>query len=111
MNTIKVNLHIQLPGRTLDNSGTNEVIKSVKLQDSKTQKYYYKNAFLRGTIPASQEVKWTQAQYLYMISNQACPDGFPQNLWKKASKNERINIQAEYFCKSVGGTSFTVEIL
>lgn len=111
MNTIKVNLHIQLPGRTLDNTGVNEEIKSVRLQDKKTQKYYYKNAFLRGTIPASQEVKWTQAQYLYMTSNQGCPDGFPQNLWKKASKNERIQIQAEYFCKSVGGTSFTVEIL
>lgn len=111
MNTIKVTIHIELPGRTLDNSGKNEVIRSVRLQDKKTQKYYYKNAFLRGTIPASQEVKWTQAQYLYMISNQACPDGFPQNLWKKASKQERINIQAEYFCKSVGSKSFTVEIL
>lgn len=111
MNTIKVTIHIEKPGRTLDNSGNNEVIKSVKLQDKKTQKYYYKNAFLRGTIPASQEVRWTQAQYLYMTSNQGCPDGFPQNLWKKASKQERIQIQAEYFCKSVGGISYTVEIL
>lgn len=111
MNTIKVNLHIELPGRTLDNSGNNEIIKSVRLQDKKTQKYYYKNAFLRGTIPASQEVKWTQAQYLYMVSDKGCPDGFPQNLWKKASKNERITIQAEYFTKSVGGTSFIIEVL
>lgn len=111
MNTIKINLHIELPGRTLDNSGKNEIIKSVRLQDKKTKKYYYKNAFLRGTIPASQEIKWTQAQYLYMVSDKACPDGFPQNLWKKASKRERINIQAEYFTKSVGGTSFVVEIL
>lgn len=111
MNTIKVNLHIELPGRTLDNSGNNEIIRSVRLQDGKTQKYYYKNAFLRGTIPASQEVKWTQAQYLYMVSEQGCPNGFPLNLWKKASKQERVNIQADYFCKSVGGTSFTVEIL
>lgn len=111
MNTIKINLHIELPGRTLDNTGNNEIIKSVKLQDKKTQKYYYKNAFLKGTIPASQEVKWTQAQYLYMISDKGCPESFPQNLWKKASKQERVNIQAEYFCKSVGGTSFTVEIL
>jgi hypothetical protein len=111
MNTIKINLHIELPGRTIDYSGNNEIIRSVRLQDSKTQKYYYKNAFLRGTIPASQEVKWTQAQYLYMVSDKGCPDGFPLSLWKKASKNERINIQAEYFTKSVGGTSFTVEIL
>ena len=111
MNTIKVTIHIELPGRTLDNSGRNEVIKSVRLQDKKTQKYYYKNAFLRGTIPASQEVKWTQSQYLYMISDQGCPNNFPLNLWKKASKQERINIQAEYFCKSVGGESFYVEIL
>lgn len=111
MNTIKVNLHIELPGRTLDNTGANEEIKSVKLQDKKTQKYYYKNAFLRGTIPASQEIKWTQAQYLYMTSAQGCPDGFSPQLWKKASKNERINIQAKYFCKSVGGTAYTVEVL
>jgi hypothetical protein len=111
MNTIKVTVHVELPGRTLDNSGNNEIIKSVRLQDKKTQKYYYKNAFLRGTIPASQEVKWTQAQYLYMVSDKGCPDGFPQNLWKKASKNERINIQAEYFTKSIGGTSFIVEVL
>jgi hypothetical protein len=111
MNTIKVTVHVELQGRTLDNSGNHEVIRSVRLQDKKTQKYYYKNAFLRGTIPASQEVKWTQSQYLYMVSDQGCPDGFPQNLWKKASKQERVNIQADYFCKSVGGTSFTVEIL
>jgi hypothetical protein len=111
MNTIKVTIHIELPGRTLDNSGNNEIIKSVRLQDSKTQKYYYKNAFLRGTIPASQEVKWTQSQYLYMVSDKGCPDGFPLSLWKKTSKNERIQIQAEYFCKSVGGNSFTVEVL
>jgi hypothetical protein len=111
MNTIKVTVHVELPGRTLDNSGNHEVVRSVRLQDKKTQKYYYKNAFLRGTIPASQEVKWTQSQYLYMVSDQACPNGFPQNLWKKASKQERVNIQADYFCKSVGGTSFTVEIL
>lgn len=111
MNTIKATVHIELPGRTLDNFGNNEIIKSVRLQDKKTQKYYYKNAFLRGTIPASQEVKWTQEQYLHMTSDRGCPDGFPLNLWKKASKNERINIQAEYFTKSVGGNSFIVEIL
>lgn len=111
MNTIKVTIHIELPGRTLDNSGRYGVVKSVRLQDKKTQKYYYKNAFLRSTIPASQEVKWTQSQYLYMISDQGCPNNFPLNLWKKASKQERINIQAEYFCKSVGGESFYVEIL
>lgn len=111
MNTIKINLHIELPGRTIDNTGKYSKVLTRRLQDKKTNKYYVAETTLRGTIPASQEVKWTQQQYLYMTSNQGCPEGFNQILWKKASKNERIQIQAEYFCKSVGGTSFYCEVL
>ena len=110
MNTIKVNLHIELPGRTIDNSGKHSSLLTKRLKD-KNGKYYTTTAELRGTIPASQEVKWTQLQYLYMTSKQGCPEGFDKFIWNKLNSKERIKIHAEYFCKQINGTSFTIEVL
>lgn len=56
MNTIKVNLHIELPGRTIDNTGKHSSILTKRLKD-KNGKYYTTTIELRETIPASQEVK------------------------------------------------------
>lgn len=111
MNTIKVNLHIELPGRTLDNSGKYTTKMQKRLKDTKSNKYYFAETELRNTIPASQEIKWTQSQYLYMTSKQGCPDDFNKFVWNKLTPKERIKIHAEYFCKSINGTSFQLEVL
>lgn len=110
MNTIKVNLHIELPGRILDNTGKHSSILTKRLKDN-NGKYYTTTIELKGTIPASQEVKWTQAQYLYMTSKQSCPEKFDRFVWNKLSPKERIKIHAEYFCKQVNGISFKLEVL
>lgn len=111
MNTIKVNLHIELPGRTLDNSGKYTTKMQKKLKDTKSNKYYFAEVELRNTIPASQEIKWTQSQYLYMISKQGYPEKFDKFLWNKLTPKERIRVHAGLFCKQVNGTSFQLEVL
>ena len=109
MNTIKVTVQFVLPGRTL--SSDNTELRSVKLQDPKTRKFYYKNVEIKSTKPASKEVKWILAQYKFMTSAQGKPTHIYTGKWAQMNKGERIRTYIEEMAQDMGALHFNFSIL
>lgn len=137
--SIKVNLSIVLPGRTMlseqecsekliewkynKRTKRKEKIITVKYDSNKTTPNRlfldYKDASgrhkepiffsTRNTIPAKKSVNINKEAYNYMTSVE-CPEWAKLGEWKQLSKENRLKAHLQRMCEAEGGISFEYQI-
>lgn len=121
--TTKISLTIKLEGSTLiRESKPEEINYVVRKKDCSWKKNYTgKDAYKiveRGSRihypaypkDASQHLNISAEAYNYFISTE-CPEWVKPSFWKIMSKKQRLEAHLNRICQSLGGKSFTYEVL
>jgi hypothetical protein len=97
-----------------ENYENNLIILSVKKYDTKSKKYFYKNEPLhfrtRKCKEASQVIRMSEEAYEYMTSS-TYPEWWTNpSMWKRMSKEKRLELHLDRLCKHLGGISYTYAV-
>ena len=110
-NNVKILLTIDLEGGTLVRQSNIELIPyniTRDLSDRKTEKGYLKHT---PKIPKRciQRIKLTQDAYDNFLT--LCPHWINVRIWKKMNDNQRLEAHLWNYCKDLGGTSYSYQVL
>lgn len=126
MYEIKVNLTIELPGRTmlskqecLKQLKNNEIVEdfdkmeefSLRIYDPETKKNLIIKPRIRKCKPAIQSLNICKEAYEYMIGIGSTPSSIKVNNWLMMSKQSRLEYHLREISESLGGISFTYQII
>ena len=126
MYEIKVNLTIELPGRTmlskqecLKQLKNNEIVEdfdkmeefSLRIYDPETNKNLIIKPRIRKCKPAIQSLNICKEAYEYMISEGSTPSSIKVNIWLLMSQQSRLEYHLREISESLGGISFTYQII
>lgn len=131
MSEIKLNLSIEIPGRTmfreneclkkierhLKRNGKTRLLIDTVYDSDKTEKnilvsdkgdvYTYHT---RKCIPARQTVNISKEVYTYMVGNDSAPSHITHKAWIGMSKKERLQTHLKMIADDLGGTSYTYKV-
>lgn len=131
MSEIKLNLSIEIPGRTmfreneclkkierhLKRNGKTRLLIDTVYDSDKTEKnilasdkgdvYTYHT---RKCIPARQTVNISKEAYTYMVGNDSAPSHITHKAWIGMSKKERLQTHLKIIADDLGGTSYTYKV-
>lgn len=131
MSEIKLNLSIEIPGRTmfreneclkkierhLERNGKARLLIDTVYDSDKTEKnilvsdkgdvYTYHT---RKCIPARQTVNISKETYTYMVGNDSAPSHITRKAWIGMSKKDRLQTHLKMIADDLGGTSYTYKV-
>lgn len=131
MSEIKLNLSIEIPGRTmfreneclkkierhLKRNGKTRLLIDTVYDSDKTEKnilvsdkgdvYTYHT---RKCIPARQTVNISKEAYTYMVGNDSASSHITHKAWIGMSKKERLQTHLKMIADDLGGTSYTYKV-
>lgn len=126
MYEIKVNLTVELPGRTmlskqecLKQLKNDEIVEdfdkmeefSLRIYDPETNKRLTIKPRIRKCKPAIQSLNICKEAYEYMISKNSTPSSIRENTWLLMSQQSRLEYHLKEISESLGGTSFTYQVI
>lgn len=94
MSEIKLNLSIEIPGRTMFRE--NECLKKIERH--------------LKCIPARQTVNISKEAYTYMVGDNSAPSHITHKAWIGMSKKERLQTHLKMIADDLGGTSYTYKV-
>ena len=126
MYEIKVNLIVELPGRTmlskqecLKQLKNDEIVEdfdkmeefSLRIYDPETNKHLIIKSRIRKCKPAIQSLNICKEAYEYMISKNSTPSSIRENNWLRMSQESRLEHHLKEISESLGGISFTYQVI
>lgn len=126
MYEIKVNLIVELPGRTmlskqecLKQLKNDEIVEdfdkieefSLRIYDPETNKHLIIKSRIRKCKPAIQSLNICKEAYEYMISKNSIPSSIRENNWLRMSQESRLEYHLKEISESLGGISFTYQVI
>lgn len=115
MSEIKLNLSIEIPGRTMFRE--NECLKKIEKHlkgNGKTRlpidTVCDSDKTERKCIPARQTVNISKEAYTYMVGNDSVPSHITHKAWIGMSKKERLQTHLKMIADGLGGTSYTYKV-
>lgn len=131
MSEIKLNLSIEIPGRTmfreneclkkierhLERNGKTRLLIDAVYDSDKTEKNILVSDksdactyHTRKCIPARQTVNISKEAYAYMVGNDSTPFHITRKAWIGMSKKERLQTHLKMIADDLGGTSYTYKV-
>lgn len=126
MYEIKVNLIVELPGRTmlskqecLKQLKNDEIVEdfdkmeefSLRIYDPETNKHLTIKPRIRKCKPAIQSLNICKEAYEYMISKNSIPSSIRENNWLLMSQKSRLEYHLKEISESLGGISFIYQVI